>query len=110
MTSTAAIFMFSMISGDLTWPSKAAWPYILLAGTVDVAISRYLYYFSLRRVRLTVLTIILTLSPVVAILWSVFLFKSRLSIQQILGGVIVLAGVLIVGLWRKKESQGHSVT
>ena len=110
VTSTAAIFLFSTFSGSLSWPSTDAWPYILLAGTVDVAVSRFLYYYALRKARLTVLTIILTLSPVVAILWSVFLFDSRLSSQQVIGGVIVLTGVLIVGLRRKREKTEVKLT
>ena len=101
---------FSTFTGSLSWPSTDAWPYILLAGTVDVAVSRFLYYYALRKARLTVLTIILTLSPVVAILWSVFLFDSRLSSQQVIGGVIVLTGVLIVGLRRKREKADFKLT
>jgi drug/metabolite transporter (DMT)-like permease len=110
VTSTAAIFLFSAFSGTLAWPSKAAWPFILLAGTIDVAVSRYLYYFALRKVKLTVLTIILTLSPVVAILWSVFLFKSRFSTQESIGGIIVLIGVLIVGLRRQRKTREVNVS
>ncbi len=104
LASSAAIFLFTFFSRSLVWPSRAAWPYILLTGTIDVAVSRYLYYFALRKVRLTVLTIILTLSPVVAILWSTILFNSKLSSQQIIGGIIVIAGVLIVGLRRNRNA------
>jgi drug/metabolite transporter (DMT)-like permease len=98
--STAVIFLFSCFSGALIWPGKAAWPFILLAGTIDVAISRWLYYAALRKLKLTIHTILLTLSPVIAILLSFVLFDSQLSLQQIIGGIIVLAGVLVVGLRR----------
>jgi drug/metabolite transporter (DMT)-like permease len=98
LTSTAAIVLFSAVSGSLDWPVRAAWPYILLAGSVDVTVSRFLYYFALRRLKLTVHTILLTLSPVLSILWSLLLFDSHLTARQIVGGLIVLAGVLVVGL------------
>lgn len=103
--STLAIFVFSALGGSLAWPAKAAWPYILLAGTIDVAISRWLYYTALRRLKLTVHTIILTMSPVMAILWSFILFDSHLSPQQIIGGLIVLGGVLIIGLGRNRQKK-----
>jgi len=101
--STAAIFIFNAFSGSLAWPDKTAWPYILLAGTIDVAISRWLYYTALRKLKLTVHTIILTLSPVIAVLWALALFDSHLTSQQIFGGLLVLAGVLAVGLSRKRS-------
>jgi drug/metabolite transporter (DMT)-like permease len=100
--STASILIFNIFNRSLVLPQASAWPYILLAGTIDVSISRTLYYIALRRLKLTVLTIILTLSPVIAILLSSLLFNSKLSLQQMVGGVIVLAGVLIVALWRSR--------
>jgi drug/metabolite transporter (DMT)-like permease len=69
---------------------------LLLAGTVDVTISRTLYYLTLRRLNLSVHSIILTLSPTVAILWTLFLFGVRPSLQQLIGGVAIIIGVLIV--------------
>jgi drug/metabolite transporter (DMT)-like permease len=100
--STAAIFLFSTFTGSLAIPQTKAWPYIVLAGTFDVAVSRALYYIALRRLKLTVHTILLTLSPVIAILLSALLFDSKLTIQQAIGGVIVLGGVMMVAIWRDK--------
>ncbi len=100
--STLAIFLFASLSGSLTLPGPSAWPFILLAGTIDVAVSRALYYLALRRLKLTVHTVLLTLSPVIAILWSIALFDSRLTLQQVVGGAVVLAGVLLVALFRER--------
>jgi len=100
--STLSIVLFSLFTGSLALPQASAWPYLLLAGTIDVTISRTLYYIALRRLKLTVHTIILTLSPVIAILLSAALFNSTLSPRQIIGGMIVLAGVLIVAVWRNR--------
>ena len=101
--STAAIILFSFLNHSLALPQGKAWPFILLAGTVDVTISRALYYIALRRLKLTVHTIILTLSPVMAILLSVLLFDSKITTRQAIGGVIVLTGVLLVAYWRTRE-------
>ena len=100
--STLSIVLFSVFTRSLALPKASAWPYILLAGTIDVTISRTLYYIALRRLKLTVHTILLTLSPVIAILLSATLFNSTLSPRQVIGGVIVLAGVLIVAVWRTR--------
>jgi drug/metabolite transporter (DMT)-like permease len=45
---------------------------------------------------MSVLTIILTLAPVVTWLWSMALFGGRPSVAEIAGGLATLAGVLIV--------------
>ena len=100
--STLAIFVFATLGGSLALPGTAAWPFIVLAGTVDVAVSRALYYLALRRLKLTVHTILLTLSPVIAILWSIALFDSRITTQQVVGGIIILVGVMLVALFREK--------
>ena len=69
---------------------------VLLTATVDVVISRALYYLALRRLDMTLHTIILTLSPVVTMLWSFALFGSVPSGRELLGGLAVLAGVALV--------------
>lgn len=61
-----------------------------------MVISRGLYYLALRRLDMSVLTIILTLAPVVTWLWSMALFGGRPSGAEIAGGMATLAGVLIV--------------
>jgi drug/metabolite transporter (DMT)-like permease len=82
-------------------PSAAAWALVLAVGTVDVVISRSLYYLALRRLPVTILSLILTLSPVVAILWSLALFGTQPGPRDLVGGLAVLAGVGIV-TYRKR--------
>jgi drug/metabolite transporter (DMT)-like permease len=98
------LMAFAGASGQLAWPKGIAWVFLFLTGTVDVVISRLLYYFTLRRLSLSLLTIILTLSPVVTILWALALFQEVPNGQQMLGGAAVLAGVLIVSLNRSKQA------
>jgi drug/metabolite transporter (DMT)-like permease len=94
------VFLFAGAQGALHWPGPEAWPLLVLAGTVDVVISRSLYYLSMRQLKLALLTLVLTLTPVVTILWSFVLFGVVPTPQQILGGIAVLAGVLVVTLRR----------
>lgn len=100
VSTVGFVLLFAGAQGALRWPSAEAWPLLIAAGTIDVVISRSLYYLSMRRLKLSLLTLVLTLTPVVTILWSMLLFQVAPTPQQIVGGVAVLAGVLIVTLRR----------
>ena len=90
------LLVLAVAQGALVWPSAAGWGWVFLAGLVNVVVSRGLYYLVLRRMDMSVLTIILTLTPVVTWLWSIALFGGRPTAAEIGGGVATLAGVLIV--------------
>jgi O-acetylserine/cysteine efflux transporter len=102
--ATVAGFLFigAAAQGALVWPTPQAWALLLLAGTVDVVVSRSLYYAAMRRMKISVLTLVLTLSPAVVALWSFILFSVRPSLQQVIGGAAVMAGVLIVTSQRNR--------
>jgi drug/metabolite transporter (DMT)-like permease len=92
----AVLLVLAMAQGALVWPSVVGWGWLFVAGLVNVVVSRGLYYLVLRRMDMSVLTIILTLTPVVTWLWSVALFGGRPTVAEFGGGVATLAGVLIV--------------
>jgi len=87
--------LFLLPGGEIAWPGPGAWPLLLLVGTTDVVLSRALYYVALRRLSLSLHTIVLTLSPAAAVLWALGLFGELPAVQQLAGGAIVLAGVFI---------------
>jgi drug/metabolite transporter (DMT)-like permease len=93
LTSTAFLFLFAAGSRELVLPDGITLLLLLLFGTTDVVISRALYYVALRRLTLSVHTIVLTLSPVLTIIWSWLLFREVPAILQWLGGILVLIGV-----------------
>ncbi len=94
--TTGFLFLFTLGRGELVWPSGQAWLFLLLAGTVDVTISRVLYYLALNRLKLSLHSIILTLSPIATILWTLLLFGVSPTPQQLVGGAAVIGGVLMV--------------
>lgn len=98
--TTGFLLLFASLRDKLVWPGWAAWPYLLLAGSVDVTLSRTLYYRSLRLLPISFHATVLTVSPVITILWSLALFGERPSRQAFIGGAAVLLGVLIVTLQR----------
>ena len=68
---------------------------LLLAGTINVVISRALFYLALQRLNLSLHSIILTLSPVVAVGWTLVLFDTWPTVQQLIGGAVVILGVIL---------------
>jgi drug/metabolite transporter (DMT)-like permease len=96
LCSTAFLFPLAWSTGDLVWPASRAWPLLLLVGTVDVAVSRALYYVVLQRLKLSVHAIALTASPLLAVIWAMLLFDAHPTLRQLLGGVAVILGTLVV--------------
>ncbi len=77
-------------------PTLNVWVLLIIAATVDVVISRILYYWVLRQMTLGTHTILLTLSPFITVIWSFVLFQEIPTAQALIGGIIVTAGVLLV--------------
>lgn len=101
LLTTAFLVFFVLVSGNLVLPDAYTWLLLLVAGTVDVVISRSLYYLTLRRIPMSLHTIILTLSPVVSILVAFVLFQTFPTTASLLGGAAILAGVfLATRTWR----------
>lgn len=102
--TTFFLLIFVLVQGEVTMPPLPAWVILILAGTFDVVLSRVLYYLALRRLQMSFHAIVLTLSPVIAVLWSLLLFGTRPTLQGALGGTAVIAGVIIVTLGRRKAA------
>jgi O-acetylserine/cysteine efflux transporter len=92
----AVVTALAVAQGAVVWPTPVAWGWIVVAAGVNVVLSRGVYYLALRRLDMSFLTIVLTLTPLVTWLWSVALFGGRPTAVEIAGGVATLAGVLLV--------------
>jgi drug/metabolite transporter (DMT)-like permease len=93
---------YVVAAGDLLIPPPTVWLLLLVAGTVDVVISRALYYLALRRLSISLHAIVLTLSPAATVMWSFLLFNTLPNMQQLVGGVAVLCGVLLASLGSRR--------
>jgi drug/metabolite transporter (DMT)-like permease len=100
LTTTGALLALTLLSGEWSWPHPGIWLLLLIVGSVDVVISRALYYAALRRLNMSTHTVILTLSPVIAVFWSMLLFNTWPTLQELIGGLAVLAGIAIVSTSR----------
>ena len=99
IASTATFLgVLALGAGQMRWPTAAVWPLLLAGGIMDVVVSRTLYYLALRRLDVSRHALLLTLSPVIVILWSFLLFAELPTWQAVLGGAIVIAGVTTLRL------------
>jgi drug/metabolite transporter (DMT)-like permease len=97
--STAVLlFIFNLSRRVLVWPDANIWLLLILGGTVSLVISRALFYIVLRRMTMSIHSIVLTLSPAAAILWAFLLFDTLPTVQQLIGGVGVILGVFMVSI------------
>ncbi len=97
-STTAVLFLIALGRQALVWPDHRTWVLLVMTGIVDVVISRALFYFVLRRMTMSIHSIVLTLSPVAAILLAFILFGTMPTTQQLIGGVGVIIGVFMVTL------------
>lgn len=111
VAGTASFLLLFVVGlGEWQWPSRQSWPVLVAAGTVDVVISRVLYYWTLRRWQMNYHTIVLSLSPAMTILVAFLLFGTQPTVQGWVGGVIALAGVLLVTTSQQRLTKPKSST
>ena len=104
MLLTAVILIIlSGARGTLGLPSGAGWLAVFVTATFDVTISRAFYYTALRKIDMSLLSVITTLGPVATILWALLFFGTFPSTRQLIGGAAVLAGVLIVTGFQQRK-------
>jgi O-acetylserine/cysteine efflux transporter len=100
LSSLIVVLGLGVAQNELAWPSPTAWLILIPTAGINVVLSRAVYYLALRRLDLTFVTIILTLSPVVTWLWSIPLFGGRPTLRETLGGIAILVGVIVVSASR----------
>ena len=111
LLSSAILALVVGARGELALPSGRALPIILLVATVDVVISRFLYYWALRLLDMSIHTMALAASPVAAVLWSLFLFDVFPTALQLLGGAGILVGVSLVAaapVWQRRRRRARA--
>jgi drug/metabolite transporter (DMT)-like permease len=100
LSTSVLLFCIALGRRALIWPDSSTWLLLIMTGTVDVVISRTLFYLVLRRMTMSIHSIVLTLSPVAAISWAFLLFDTMPTVQQLVGGVGVILGVFMVTIKR----------
>ena len=90
------LFLMVIFTTGLSLPPAPVWPLLLFAAAVEVCISRPLYYLVLRKYPFSILSILLTLSPILTVVWALILFGTIPTWIQLIGGLGIIAGVLVM--------------
>jgi drug/metabolite transporter (DMT)-like permease len=85
---------------DLLAPFRSVepWPYLLIAGVLAAGVSSLLFLTAIRRIGGTRTGILMLLEPVVGVVLAAILLGEALQAIQLVGGVLVLAGALVLQL------------
>jgi len=102
LCTLSILFVIALARRSLVFPDKTTWMLLFMVGSVDVVVSRSLYYLVLRRLSVSIHAIVLALSPVAAVIWSLLLFDTFPYPQQLIGGIAVIIGVMMVLLNRNR--------
>jgi drug/metabolite transporter (DMT)-like permease len=100
-TSVVGASLIAVAAGqaeDLLVPLRdpGSWPVILVAGVVAAGVSSLLFLTAIRTIGGTRTGILMLLEPVVGVLLAALLLGEALLPLQVLGGLLVLAGALVL--------------
>jgi drug/metabolite transporter (DMT)-like permease len=92
--------LVALLTGQLTWPSLPAWLWIIGGAFFGPFLSYFLFYQSLLYLDLTRSIVIRATQPFFVAIYSYFLFNTVINVQQFVGGVVMIAGVVLL-LWTR---------
>ncbi len=97
-----ALFLFFLAVGQnkLVMPTPQGLLWVTMVGTIEIFLGRSLYYVVLNRVKMSMHAILLTLSPMMTMIWALLLFGSAPTRTEIIGGAAVIAGITLVAVKR----------
>lgn len=76
---------------------------ILFLAVCCSALCYFLYLYALNKLDVTITTLYLNLVPVVGVISGYLILKETILPIQLLGGIIIIAGILIVNLVKEKQ-------
>jgi drug/metabolite transporter (DMT)-like permease len=107
-TATAVVFtVLALATGSSLWPSDVpaeAWLPLLGLGVIATAVAIQTFYAGVKRVGGARASLISTVEPVYTILLAMVLFGESLEPVQVVGGVLVLAAVLLAETGRPSSA------
>jgi drug/metabolite transporter (DMT)-like permease len=104
--TAAAWWLGALVTGRPVLPGQIpaeAWPALVGVGVVATALAVPTFYAGARRIGAAQAALVSTVEPVYTIALATLLFMERLTPVQILGGVLVIAGVVIAQTGRSPD-------
>jgi drug/metabolite transporter (DMT)-like permease len=93
--TVVALFILTMFMGQ---PSKClemsfgGWNAVVISGVTGIALGHVFYYISIRRLGATTPSLVQLAQPFIVVVISYFIFGERLSVPQLVFGVVLVAG------------------
>lgn len=106
--STITLLVYVLIKGEVLGPHPTSdWFWFIMLALIPNLLGHTLFNWSLRWVSTNVISIAILFEPVGAAILAYYIFHESLSLSQITGGIIVIAGILTFvvdgGLFRKNK-------
>jgi drug/metabolite transporter (DMT)-like permease len=104
LASTAGVFLHYILRGDYQalQQTNSLWWYGVLLALVATVIPTFMLSFALKKIGANNVAIISSIGPVSTILQAHFFLDEPIFMEQIIGTVLVLAGVLLLSIKPKK--------
>ncbi len=96
---TVGAFMllpFVLSEGLTTSLEPSSWLRLLYLGLIPTALAYVLFTLGMRTTKATVATIVTLLEPLTAVILAFILFKERLSVAAIFGGVLLVVAIVVL--------------
>ena len=93
--------LIGLAAGHLAWPSSKAWLWIIGGSFFGPFLSYVLFYQGLRYLDLTKSAVIRATQPLFVAVYSLILFDAFITGQQFVGGMMMLAGGVLM-LWQRQ--------
>jgi drug/metabolite transporter (DMT)-like permease len=82
----------------------SGWNAVVLSGITGIALGHVLYYTSLRRLGATTPSLVQLAQPFIVVVISYFVFREKLSVPQLVFGIVLVAGSAMAILSKKDTS------
>jgi drug/metabolite transporter (DMT)-like permease len=104
LSATAGVFVNFLFVGNIETLNSGTglWWYGLLLAIVATVIPSFLISNGMKRIGSNNVAIISSIGPVSTILQAHFILGERMFAEQIIGTLLVIAGVLLIG-WKSRQ-------
>jgi drug/metabolite transporter (DMT)-like permease len=104
LVSSITILLYVLLNGDPLVPyENDQWIYFVLLAIFPTLLGHTLFNFALRWVSTSVISVTILFEPIGASILAYFILNELIQVHQVVGGVIVLLGICLFLLWKKKE-------
>lgn len=99
VVSFLTVAVFALFKGGVAVPkSHTEWFWLLFLGLINTGVGCYLYFCDIAKLPVISVSILGYLEPLSAVIFAVILLGERLSVFELVGGVLILIGAAIASV------------